>query len=67
MFVCFTTDMTMLTWLDCHLRAFRFFGGVTAEVLIDNVRWGSGCNWSSQFVLFINAKNLPLIYRSSCN
>jgi transposase len=40
MFVCFTTDMTMLTWLDCHLRAFRFFGGVTAEVLIDNLKTG---------------------------
>jgi hypothetical protein len=40
MFVCFTTNMSMLAWLDCHLRAFRFFGGVTAEVLIDNLKTG---------------------------
>jgi len=40
MFVCFTTNMSMLTWLDCHLRAFEFFGGVTAEVLIDNLKTG---------------------------
>jgi transposase len=40
MFVRFTTDMTMLTWLDCHLRAFQYFGGVTAEVLIDNLKTG---------------------------
>jgi transposase len=40
MFVHFTTNMSMLTWLDCHLRAFQFFGGVTAEVLIDNLKTG---------------------------
>jgi len=22
------TDMRLLTWLDCHRRAFEFFGGV---------------------------------------
>jgi transposase len=32
-FVRFTTDMQLLTWLDCHRRAFRFFGGVSLEVL----------------------------------
>ncbi|MGP6191584.1 MAG: IS21 family transposase [Vulcanimicrobiaceae bacterium] len=40
MFICFTTDMTVLTWLDCHLQAFRFFGGVAEEVLIDNLKTG---------------------------
>jgi Integrase core domain len=32
-FVRFTTDMQLLTWLDCHRRAFEFFGGVPLEVL----------------------------------
>ncbi len=33
LFVCCTTDMQLLTWLDCHRRAFEFFGGVPSEVL----------------------------------
>jgi transposase len=40
LFVCFTTDMRLLTWLDCHRRAFAFFGGVPSEVLIDNLKTG---------------------------
>jgi hypothetical protein len=40
LFVCFTTDMQLLTWLDCHRRAFAFFGGVPSEVLIDNLKTG---------------------------
>ncbi|MGB6522997.1 MAG: IS21 family transposase [Candidatus Cybelea sp.] len=38
LFVRFTTDMQMLTWLDCHRRAFAFFGGVPNEVLLDNLK-----------------------------
>ena len=38
LFVRFTTDMQMLTWLDCHRRAFAFFGGVPNEVLVDNLK-----------------------------
>lgn len=40
LFVRFTTDMKLLTWLDCHRRAFEFFGGVPAETLIDNLKTG---------------------------
>jgi transposase len=40
LFVCFTTDMQLLTWLECHRRAFAFFGGVPSEVLIDNLKTG---------------------------
>lgn len=38
LFVRFTTDMHMLSWLDCHRRAFAFFGGVPNEVLVDNLK-----------------------------
>ena len=38
LFVRFTTDMLMLIWLDCHCRAFAFFGGVPNEVLVDNLK-----------------------------
>jgi len=41
LFVRFTTDMQLLTWLDCHRRAFEYFGGVTQEVLIDNLLCGA--------------------------
>ncbi len=40
LFVYFTTDMQLLTWLDCHRCAFAFFGGVPSEVLIDNLKTG---------------------------
>lgn len=40
LFVRFTTDMELLTWLDCHRRAFLFFGGVPEEALIDNLKTG---------------------------
>ncbi len=40
LFVCCTMDMQLLPWLDCHRRAFEFFGGVPSEVLIDNLKTG---------------------------
>ena len=40
LFVRFTTNMRMLTWLDCYRQAFEFFGGVPSEVLIDNLKMG---------------------------
>lgn len=32
------TDQKVLTWLGCHRRAFEFFGGVPAKVVIDNLK-----------------------------
>ena len=29
-------DQTVATWLGCHRRAFEFFGGISAQVRIDN-------------------------------
>lgn len=40
LFVHFTYDMKLLSWLDCHCRAFSYFGGVPAEVVIDNLKTG---------------------------
>jgi transposase len=40
LFVRCTTDMTLLTWLDCHRHAFAYYGGVPSEVLIDNLKTG---------------------------
>jgi transposase len=40
LFVRCTTDMTLLTWLNCHRHAFAYFGGVPSEVLIDNLKTG---------------------------
>jgi hypothetical protein len=47
--------MKLLTWLDCHRRAFEFFGGVPREVLIDNLktgvesRAGRTIRWNSKY------------------
>ena len=32
----FVLDQTVETWLSCHRRAFEWFGGVAARVIIDN-------------------------------
>ena len=39
-FVHFVQDQTVHTWLDCHRRAFEFFGGVPERVVIDNLKAG---------------------------
>lgn len=39
-FVRFVPDQTVLTWLDCHRRAFEFFDGVPEKVVIDNLKAG---------------------------
>ena len=58
LFVHFTTDMQMLNWLDCHRRAFAFFGGVSNEVLVDNLktavvsRAGATVVWNKKYTEF---------------
>lgn len=39
-FVRFVERQDVATWLDCHIRAFAFFGGVPATVLLDNLKSG---------------------------
>lgn len=31
-------DQTVATWLDCHRRAFAFFGGVPERIVLDNLK-----------------------------
>jgi transposase len=37
-FICFTTSMRSDVLLRCHLEAFRYFGGIPAEILYDNMK-----------------------------
>jgi transposase len=39
-FVRFVFRMDSPTWIDCHQRAFQFFGGVPASVILDNLKSG---------------------------
>jgi len=39
-FVRFVFDQTVETWIDCHRRAFEFFGGVPRTIVIDNLKAG---------------------------
>jgi transposase len=38
MFLRFTTSMKMAALIECHREAFAFFGGVTSEILYDNMK-----------------------------
>ncbi len=37
-YVEFTLDMKTETFIQCHLNAFEFFGGITKEILYDNTK-----------------------------
>ncbi len=37
-FVHFTDNMRQSTWLDCHEKAFSYFGGVPETILYDNLK-----------------------------
>ena len=37
-YVCFTTSTDIQTFLLCHQQAFDYFGGVTQEILYDNIK-----------------------------
>ena len=39
-FVYFVFKQDIATWIDCHVRAFNFFGGVPETVLLDNLKAG---------------------------
>jgi transposase len=39
-FVRFVFRQDIATWIDCHIRAFEFFGGVPASVVLDNLKAG---------------------------
>jgi transposase len=39
-FVRFVAHQDVDTWIDCHIRAFEFFGGVPETVLLDNLKAG---------------------------
>lgn len=39
-FVRFVFSQDAETWVDCHMRAFEFFGGVPASVICDNLKSG---------------------------
>ena len=62
LFVRFTTDMQLLTWLDCHRRAFEFLGGVPSEVLIDNLKTGVDSRAGGTIRWNVKYKELAVAY-----
>jgi transposase len=39
-FVWFVFRQDVATWVDCHIRAFAFFGGVPETIVLDNLKSG---------------------------
>lgn len=39
-FVRFVFRQDVKTWIDCHIRAFHFFGGVPETIVLDNLKAG---------------------------
>ena len=40
MFVAVVRLMDAATWLDCHVRAFAFFGAVPSRIILNNLKSG---------------------------
>lgn len=38
MYIQFVHDQSAETWLDCHIQAFRYFGGVPGRIVVDNLK-----------------------------
>ena len=56
MFIHFTTSMKMRELIECHKRAFAFFGGWPESILYDNMKQVriSSTQWNEQFLDFAN-------------
>ncbi len=39
-FVRFVFNQDVKTWIDCHIKAFEFFGGVPSCIILDNLKSG---------------------------
>lgn len=39
-FVRFVFRMDSPSWIDCHMRAFQFFGGIPGTIVLDNLKTG---------------------------
>ena len=39
-FVRFVFKMDIACWIDCHIRAFQYFGGVPSSIVLDNLKQG---------------------------
>lgn len=39
-YVEFVFDQGQVTWVQCHINAFEFFGGIPARVILDNLKSG---------------------------
>lgn len=58
MYIEFTTCCDLAAFIQAHVNAFRYFGGVTATVLYDNLksvvlsREGDHVQWNPQFLAF---------------
>lgn len=61
LYVEFTTRCDLASFIRAHVNAFRYFGGVTATVLYDNLksvvlfRDGDNLQWNQQFLTFSRA------------
>lgn len=65
-FVRFTTDMKSPTLLACHEKAFRHFGGLTEEILYDNMKtawYYDGDKWRTNRNLALFANEYGFIPR----
>lgn len=53
-FVQFTTSMELGTFIECHQRAFEYFGGIPQEILYDNLKQVvlSPGKWNPKFLDF---------------
>jgi len=57
-----TADLKLESWLDCHIHAYEYFGGVTRLLIPDNLKTGVTKNTRYETVLNRSYQELAEYY-----
>lgn len=60
-----TADMKLENWLDCHVHAYEYFGGVTRLLIPDNLKTGVTKNTRYETVLNRSYQELAEYYETA--
>ena len=62
-YVQITPDMKMESWIDCHVKMFRYFGGTAKILTPDNLKAGITKNTSSELIVNKTYQDMAEYYK----
>lgn len=64
-YTCACMDMTSKSWLQCHINAYKYFGGVTRLLIPDNLKTGVISHVKSEVILNRSYEELADFYNTA--